>query len=48
MRQKILKPLTSIIHSLKNHPIMLYALITQTESLAQAHYPELCLAWLQS
>lgn len=43
-----LKPLTSIIHSLKNHPIMLYALITQTESLAQAHYPELCLAWLQS
>ncbi|MTD41804.1 VWA domain-containing protein [Erwinia sp. CPCC 100877] len=43
-----LKPLTSIINSLKNHPVMLYALVTQKESLAQAHYPELCLAWLQS
>jgi hypothetical protein len=43
-----LKPLTTVIQSLKNHPVMLYALGTQRESLAQAHYPELCLAWLQS
>lgn len=45
---KDLRPLTSIVSTLFNHPIVLHALKEQTESLGQAHFPELCLAWLQS
>jgi anion-transporting ArsA/GET3 family ATPase len=46
--RKVMKPLTSIVSSLIKHPVMFYSLYTQNEGIMQAHYPELCLAWLQS
>ncbi|MFK4568159.1 VWA domain-containing protein [Enterococcus sp. UD-01] len=45
---KVMKPLASILESLINHPVMFYSLYKQNEGIMQAHYPELCLAWLQS
>jgi Mg-chelatase subunit ChlD len=45
---KVMKPLTSILESLIKHPVMFYSLYKQNEGIMQAHYPELCLAWLQS
>ena len=43
-----IKPLMSLINSIVRHPVMLYTLKTQGESIAQGHMPELCLSWLQS
>ena len=31
-----------------NHPILTYTFFENNESIAQAHYPEICLAWMQS
>ena len=43
-----LKPLASIITSALKHPTFVISLFANTESLGQAHFPEICLAWLQS
>jgi|GEM_PF-553345 len=31
-----------------NHPILTYTFFENNESISQAHYPEICLAWMQS
>lgn len=43
-----IEPLNRVIKSFTRHPVMLYTLKTQGESIAQGHMPELCLSWLQS
>ncbi|WP_243995651.1 hypothetical protein, partial [Pseudolactococcus carnosus] len=43
-----IKSLNSLVKSVLRHPVMLFTLKTQGESIAQGHMPELCLSWLQS